>query len=159
MEDLDRMVLTVVFSLAGVVLLIALISWILYGISHSRILKLMNYPSPWMAWLPYANYYALADCIKSQTVNIFGVQVHRNKFKLWWALKMLLNFIPEFGWILGFILEIACLGLCYAEIYSYTDNKPKEDVIILGYVSGFVQLIPTFKYLIEYKGGKRNDKC
>lgn len=43
------------------ILVIGVVCWVLYGISHMKALKAVGYDKAWMAWIPLANMWALAE--------------------------------------------------------------------------------------------------
>ena len=57
-----------------IVLIIVVVCWVLYGISHMKALKAVGYDKAWMAWIPYANMWALAEVALDgdESMTLFG---------------------------------------------------------------------------------------
>lgn len=132
------------------VLIIAVVFYVLYAISHMKALKALGYDKPWMAWIPFANYYALADAALNggDSMQLFGsLSIPAMVFKLWWVISFVVSFIPGVGNILNLVLRIICLGTCYIKMYARLEHKDEKDVQAIGYVSGFLPIIALCKFL------------
>lgn len=132
------------------VLVIALVCYVLYALSHMKALKALGYDKPWMAWIPLANYWALADAALDgeDSIQLFGsLSIPAIAFKLWWLIAIVVSFVPAVGGFLNFILMIICLGTCYIKMYARLDGRDEKEVQALGYVSGFLPIIAVFKFL------------
>lgn len=147
--DLGQLLLGAISLMLLVGIVIFGIEYVLYGISHMKMFKMVGYENYWMAWIPVACYYALADCVRINDVNIFGAVIPKHVFKLWWILLFVLNLIPGIGNILALVLKTICRGWCYNMIFSYTDNKPYSETRVLAYIAGFIPVIAVFKYLFR----------
>lgn len=133
-----------------VLIIIAIVFYVLYGISHMKALKAFGYDKPWMAWIPFANYFALADAVLNgeDNIKLFGsLSIPAVVFKFWWVIALVVSFIPVVGKILNYVLRIVCLGTCYIKIYAKLDGKAEQEVQALGYVSGFLPIVALFKFL------------
>lgn len=130
------------------VLLICIAVWVFYALMHVRMLKAMNYDKPWMAWIPFANQYALADCLKLEEAELFGsVKIPMNIFKFWFAVPFVLSFVPVLGTLLSIAARVILGGFCYIKIYSKLDSASENDVMVLGYLSGWIPIIAAFKFM------------
>ncbi len=132
------------------VLVIVVVCWVLYGISHMKALKAVGYDKAWMAWIPFANMWALAEVALDgdESMTLFGsLNIPAIAFKLWWAVGLVLSFIPTVGSLLNLVLTVICLGTCYIKMYAKLDGRDEKDVQALGYVSGFFPIIAVFKFL------------
>ncbi len=133
-----------------IVLIIVVVCWVLYGISHMKALKAVGYDKAWMAWIPYANMWALAEVALDgdESMTLFGsFNIPAIAFKLWWVIGLVLAFIPTVGSLLNLVLTVICLGTCYIKMYAKLYGRDEKDVQALGYVSGFFPIIAVFKFL------------
>lgn len=149
--------------MSGVVLLMAFyayiffflifmgIFYVLYGISHMKALKALGYDKPWMAWIPFAKYWALAEVVLNgeENMNLLdSFNIPAMAFKLWWLIAYAVSFVPGVGGILNIVLHVICLGTCYVKIYARLDGKDERETQALGFVSGFFQIVAVIKFLI-----------
>lgn len=133
------------------VLVLAGVLCVLYGISHSKALKALGYARPWMVWIPFANYWALAEVALDGEENIIffdSYSVPATLFKLWWLIMYGVSVIPGVGSILSLAIRVICLGTCYTKMYARLDGKTEAETQALGYVSGFFPIIAIFKFLM-----------
>ena len=139
------------FAILGIFLLIMLavcvVAYIFYGISHSRALKHMGYANPWAAWVPFYNFYALADCTKQSEFKLGTLVIPMNIFKWAWAAAFIVSFIPVIGSLA--MLAILCIyqGWCYGLMYAVTERTPIDNTRTIGYVSGVFVIIPIVKFM------------
>ncbi|NDO47907.1 hypothetical protein FMM75_00260 [Lachnospiraceae bacterium MD335] len=132
------------------ILVIGVVCWVLYGISHMKALKAVGYDKAWMAWIPLANMWALAEVALDgdESMTLFGsLNIPAIAFKLWWVVGFVSSFIPMVGGFLNLVLTVICLGTCYIKMYAKLDGRDEKDVQALGYVSGFFPIIAVFKFL------------
>lgn len=132
------------------VLVIVVAVYVLYSISHMKALKALGYDKPWMAWIPFANYWALAEVALNgeESMNLFGsFSVPAIAFKLWWVIAYVVMFVPGVGNFLYFVVSIIGLGTCYIKMYARLDGKDEKDVRVVGYLSGWIPLIAMCKFL------------
>jgi len=132
------------------VLVIVVAVYVLYSISHMKALKALGYDKPWMAWIPFANYWALAEVALNgeESMNLFGsFSVPAIAFKLWWVVAYVVMFVPGVGNFLYFVVAIIGLGTCYIKMYARLDGKDEKDVRVIGYLSGWIPLIAMCKFL------------
>ena len=52
-----------------VMILIAIAAYVLWGIAEMKVLRMMGYANPWMAWIPLLNLFALAHCTADKDGN------------------------------------------------------------------------------------------
>lgn len=145
---------TAVLAALGIYLVFLLVvvvaAYVLYGISHMKALKALGYDKPWMAWIPFANYWALADVALNgeESMNLFGsLSIPAIVFKLWWVIAYVVNFIPAVGGLCFLVINIICLGTCYIKMYARLEGKDEKDVRVVGYLSGWIPLIALCKFL------------
>ncbi len=138
------------------VLAVVIVIYVLYGISHMKALKALGYDKPWMAWIPFANYWALAEVVLNgqESITLFdSLNIPAMLFKLWWVIAFCVSYIPGLGAILNVALRVICLGTCYTKIYARLDRTDEKDTQVLGYVSGFISIVASCKFL----AGKYNN--
>lgn len=139
------------FLIGGIIFLlifviIGVIAWVLYGVSHSRALKHMGYTNHWAAWVPFYNFYALADCTGFTEFRIWNIAIPMNIFKWLWAGALIVGFVPVVGSVLMIIILVVYQGWCYGIIYATTENTSLDNTRVIGYVSGIITLIPIIKF-------------
>ena len=133
-----------------VVLVIAIACYVVFSLAHMKALKALGYDKPWMAWIPFANYYAYADSVtKGQdSVTLFGnVTIPVMVYKLWWIAIFVAPFIPVIGSLLLTVITVIFLGNCYVKMYARLENTPEQDQQVIGYLSGFLAIIAVVKFL------------
>ena len=133
-----------------VVLVIVIACYVVFSLAHMKALKALGYDKPWMAWIPFANYYAYADSVtKGQdSVTLFGnVTIPVMVYKLWWIAGFVAPFIPVIGTLLSTVITVVFLGNCYVKMYARLENTPEQDQQVIGYLSGFLGIIAVVKFL------------
>lgn len=130
-----------------IMVVVAIVMYVLYGISHSKALKAVGYHTPWLAWVPGGNLVALADATGEYEFTLGTIVIPMNIFKWWWVLLFVLPLIPIIGSFLVLALTIIAQGWCYTRLYALIENKPLEQVSVVGYISAAVTLIPIIKWL------------
>ena len=145
--------LSALFATFGVALLICLafvvVVYVLYCKAWSKILKMYGYNNTWMAWIPYLQYYALADATfkEKEKVKFFSWEVSTFIFKFWWIVALVNVFWPNN--VMSYAVVIAqclALGTVFAHIFAKAENKQYEDLKIMGLVSGFFPIIAMIKF-------------
>ncbi|MCM1113742.1 MAG: hypothetical protein NC399_10870 [Muribaculum sp.] len=134
-------------------LLLTGIFYVFYGISHAKALKALGYDRPWMAWIPFAQYWAFAEVALDgkESINLFdSFDVPATLFKLWWLIVYCVSFVPGVGAVLSIAVRVICLGTCYIKVYARLDGKTEAETQALGYVSGFFPIIAAFKFLMGH---------
>ncbi|MGN0485330.1 MAG: hypothetical protein ACI4HI_17455 [Lachnospiraceae bacterium] len=134
-------------------LIFMLIAYVLMGISHMKALSRLGYERPWMAWIPFGCYYACADVAseKKETVTLFGsIQIPAVIYKWWWVAVIVMLFLPigKLATALSLIARIVFLGDAYANMYARLENRPTQDTLGVGIVSGFIPLVAIIKFFI-----------
>ncbi len=138
------------FAFAGIA---GIVVYVLYGISHMKALKAMGYDKAWAAWIPFFSSYALADCIPEtkENVNLFGISIPGTVFKFWWLIAFVVTWVPVVGSILSLAVNIIGAGFCYTSIYSILEGKSKDEVKVVGYLSGWLNIIAIVKFFTYKK--------
>lgn len=134
----------------AVIIIVVIVCYVLYGYSHMKALKALGYDKAWLAWIPYGNYFAMADAVTGdeESVNLFGnVNVPIMVYKLWWIAPFVLTFIPVLGRILSMAILIVFSGNAYGRMYAELEGKTLQETQGIGYVSGFISIIAVVKFL------------
>lgn len=138
------------------VLAFVVVAFILNGILFSGTLKALGYKNPWMGWIPFAVYFALADVVEEDEpskITMFGnFKVPTQAFKLWWIGKIVLPFVPVIGALLSTALTILCFGRCMVDVYGQLEGVDNSEVLMIGYLSGWIRVIAWVK-LWKYRKG------
>lgn len=124
--------------------------YVLYGISHMKALRVLGYDRPWMAWIPFANDWALAEVTLNgaENINFFNsFDIPAMVFKLWWLIAIGVSCIPVVGTLLNVVLRVICLGTCYIKMYARLDRTDEKEQQVIGYVSGFFPIVASCKFL------------
>ena len=140
-----------------VVVVIALVVYVLSSLAHMKALKALGYDKAWMAWIPFAQQYALADAAADHqdSVHLFGsVSVPAVLYKFWWILWIVLPFVPVIGSLASTVVLVVFLGNCYVKIYARLDGTSEQEQQVIGYLSGFLTSIA----IVKFRAGKSNTK-
>lgn len=133
-----------------VILVVLAVCYVLTSLAHMKALKALGYDKAWMAWIPFAQQYALADVAagNQESVTLFGtLSVPAMLYKFWWVLWIICPFIPVIGTFATTALMIVFLGNCYVKIYARLDNTSEQEQQVIGYLSGFLVIIAVVKFL------------
>lgn len=156
MDDL-AVVIAVLGAYLMVIVVIALVFYVLSSLAHMKALKALGYDKAWMAWIPFAQQYALADVAAANqaSVTLFGsLSVPAVLYKFWWVVWIILPFIPIVGSFVSTVWLIVFLGNCYVKIYARLEGTSEQEQQVIGYLSGFLSIIAVVKFL----AGKYNTK-
>ncbi len=148
MFDVAAIAGSIVLIIVALVALLAV--YVLTALAYQKVFKKFNYPRPWMAWIPLANSWAIADVIqdKEGNVTIFGQKIPAMAFNFWFVVPFLLSYIPGIGSLLNVAANVILFGTICIHLYSRIENKSEKDVQILGYVSGWISIIAIIKFLM-----------
>lgn len=138
------------------ILVILIGVYVLTALAIGRVLAIYGYENTWMAWIPFINYFALADavCEGRQTLSLFGKELPAILFKFWWIGQYILSQIPYIGWICSIAVAVLFFGTVLTECYARIEDRPVEDMQVLGFISGWITIIPIIKFL-TYDKNKR----
>ena len=149
---------SIILFILLITLIYELIIYIIYSFTHMKALKLVGYSNPWYAWIPFINYYAFTDAVcEDEYIYILQIKVPTEYFKFWWVLQILLPITPLAGIILSMLLKTICLGTIYTKFYAKIEQQPEENVQVLGYISGFLRIVPIVKFFIYKNNIKKID--
>lgn len=133
-----------IFGMVMVIMLVICVPlYIWQSYELQKALKRLCYDKPWMAWIPFANYYAMASVCDEENgkVNVIGLQVDATLFKFWWAIGLALAFVPVFGSMLNVALTVICAGKCYSTIFSKLERLSEKDVAVKAYLSPVILFV------------------
>lgn len=144
-------ILAVAGFFAILTLLAVAVFYVLSSVSHMKALKALGYDKPWLAWVPGGNLYAVADAALNgdESIMFFGsFVVPAAVFRFWWAIALVLMFVPIIGNLCCFALFIICLGTCYTRLYARLEYKSEQDTMVIGFLSGLFPIIAVCKFLV-----------
>lgn len=145
-----RYMMAVIIAYFIIVFAIIAVFYVLYGISHMRALRALGYDRPWMAWIPFANDWALAEVTLNgaENINLFNsFDIPAMVFKLWWLIAIGVSYVPIVGMLLNLGLRVICLGTCYIKMYAKLDGTDEKEQQVIGYISGFFPIVAACKFL------------
>lgn len=127
-------ILTILFSIIGIVAY-AVVSYSIYTMAIGR-----GIPNPWMAWIPIANLYIIAQILK--TLNVFGFEIPM--FTVVYpaaavvvALLGQVDFIGPLLSLAYFVLSIAALNKLY-RMYSPANATTYTILSLFGIPAVFI---------------------
>ena len=138
----------IIVAFIGIV--IAIVVYVLSSVAHMKALKALGYANAWLAWIPVAWQYALADAASEgrENVPLFGnTTVPAMMYKLWWIALFVLPFVPVIGPLASVVIRVMFLGNCYMKIFARLDRTDENSQKVIGYVSGFLPIIAVVKFL------------
>lgn len=162
MENLSALFAT--FGLAiAICLAFVVVIYVLYCKAWSKILKMYGYENTWMAWIPYLQYYALADAAfkNKEKVKFFPWEMSAFVFKFWWVVALINVFWPSN--IMSYAVVIAqtlALGTVFAHIFAKAEDKTYDETKFFALVAGFFPIIAMIKFFSYDKNknlGKSED--
>lgn len=116
----------------GVALLVSILIYVLRSVALYKMAKKMGHPSPWLAWIPYANTY-LMFVLPEKPLKVLAIntelKARSTGFFIWLAITLgssvvtgILSMIPFIGTILVSILPllemVALIFLLYPMYYD-----------------------------------------
>ena len=139
---------TAVLWIYFVWLIISIAIYVWSGIETHKVLKHLGYKNAWMAWVPYANRYAVADVIRGDDdqTEVLGHKVPALLFNFWWLAALVVLLVPTIGYLCYVAMSIICLGTCYKDIFARCENKQPEEVSSVAYIAGFLPIIALIKF-------------
>jgi hypothetical protein len=149
--ELDSAILAFIGAYIIVVLVIMLAYYVIASLAYMKALKAVGYKRPWMAWIPCADYYALADAAANgqENVTLFStLSVPAVLYKFWWAVMIVANFIPVVGTVLAWVIRVVFFGNCFVRLYAMTEHTSEQQQLVIGYVSGLLPIIAVIKFLV-----------
>lgn len=123
--------------------------YVLWSIACAKALIYAGYSNTWMAWIPIAREWALADAASagSETLDMFGAQVPKILFELS-GLLFLIVIVPFIGAILFLPGTIILRGTIYSNLYATCEDVDISQTRVLGYLSGAFPIIALIKFFM-----------
>ena len=152
---MEYVIFTIIMTVFIIMSVISIVFYVLYGISHMKALKALGYDRPWMAWIPFANNWALAELVLNGEENITffnSFEVPAIVFKIWWLIAIGVCCVPIVGNLLSVVIRVICLGTCYIRMFARLDGTDEEKQQVIGYVSGFFTIVASCKFLVGRYG-------
>ena len=141
-------ILAVLGGMSVILVLISIGLYVWSSLMNQKVLKHMGYKNAWMAWIPYANNYAIADVIRGEDgqTDVLGCKIPSVVFNFWWLIAAAVMSVPKVGSIAYIILQILCLGTCYKGIFAACEGKDQKEVGSIAYIAGFMPVIALIKF-------------
>lgn len=136
-----------------VILAVAIAVYVFQSYAHMKALKALGYDKAWLAWIPYANYYACADAVSDNQENVYLFEkysVPALLFKIWWVIAIVIGWLPINStviWILKSLVQIVFLGAAYTKMYARLEYKSEQETQVMGCLSGFLPIIAAIKFI------------
>lgn len=124
-ESLVAMMVLII-SLA---LVVALVLYLICSITNYLALKRVGYDKAYLAFIPFANMWALTQVCYSQDgyIEIFGKKINKTWFDFYWAIMLAVSGIPYIGSIVVLLLRFFGMGKCMEDLYTRMDNNIVKD--------------------------------
>ncbi|MDD2958143.1 MAG: hypothetical protein PHE06_08465 [Lachnospiraceae bacterium] len=126
-----------------------LLFYIWQSVEFYWLLQRSNYRWPWLAWLPFFRYFALAGAMDDgdgfTSIYLIGQRIQTDLFRFWPFVALLLSRVSRVGSLLEVLFTILCLGSSFTSVYSRLEGRDVNDVKVLGYLSGWIPLIGVIK--------------
>jgi hypothetical protein len=139
----------ILLCIIGVLLVVA--CYIVCALGFMKALKRVGYPNAWLAWIPLAQYYALADVAAQgqENITIIGtLSIPAMLYKLWWVVAIVINIVPAIGSILALAITIICSGHVFTRLFAMIERTSEQSQQAIGYISGFIPLVGAIKFLV-----------
>ena len=151
--------LSTLLEIGGAAIFLSLILvvavYVAYCLAWSRVLHMYNYKNAWMAWIPYAQYYALADAAfeKKDKIKFLSWEVPTFIFKFWWVVPIINLFVSNASMTYAVMFaQSLCLGTVFAHIFAKAEGKTYDDMKFFSLVTGWFPIIAMIKFF----GYKKN---
>ena len=139
--------------------IIAVGMYVLRAIAFQKVLRKYKYRKSFLAWIPFAQYYALADAAAEgqTTLKLFSANCPVWWFKFWYVVVYVAGFVPFIGPLAITVFKMFFLGSVYRTIYARVENRTLGSRTALGFFSALIGLIPIIKFL-SYDGSPIAEK-
>lgn len=114
------------------------IRYVLNSLCLVKIFRAYNYPNPYYGFIPFYNWYILANLTSDEYFSLGEFKVEKKYFLWWWVIYLVISCMVIFK-IIAFIIKVICLGFCYHRGIKQIDNN--YDNKILSYASTVFQFI------------------
>ena len=138
--------------------------YIVCALSEMHVLKLVKYDKVWMAWIPFANVYALMDGFKDVIIGfpLLNLCIGNQYFKITYFVSIILTFLGAtankgIGTIISLVLLMLNASI-YTYIYAVMENKGINETKIIGLISAFIPLIAIIKFFMYNENNLVNNQ-
>lgn len=159
LSDQEATLLVGLLATFGLVfLIIALVLYIIDAIAKFKYLKIRNYPSAWMAFIPILNIYATVDATygKVDTIKIFGVELPSMCIKLYpIALSVVTGIasrIPSAGNVISSVVGIIGLIITVIVYRDVLARLGKDISIGFSVLANIISIISSIYLIMACKG-------
>lgn len=139
---------SLIFTIISFIL--AVIMYIWGSLTWQRILRQVNYPTPYYAWIPFLNMYTFADLVPDTNGKIKLIddfEVDKKIFRFWWLAVILFSFIPFIGGVCGLAISLLANIKIYSFVYSIYRGTSENDELGWSIASSFIPLIFYIKFI------------
>lgn len=146
----------------GIVLLISILIYVLRSIALYKMAKKMGHPSPWLAWIPYANTY-LMFVLPEKPLRVLAINTELKQrstgFFIWLAITLgsgviasILSMVPFVGALIASILPlletIALIFLLYPMYYDLFSLFVEDTQAKVFAIVGMLVPVTVFIFLL-----------
>ena len=155
-------------AMAGVFVVFTVVLLVFYlvaSFARYKYLKVRSYENAWMAFIPFANIWAVVEATygRRDKINIYGWDAPALVLKLWpivtYVLALVINAVPLIGNILSlvlYVLNLAVMLMIYRDIME-TLEKPQEMVVsVMVVIFNIVSYIMILVAANEFEAGSQN---
>ena len=145
MSGYSILALGVVGIIVGGLIGIAIYVW--SSLVTYRALQAAKYDKAWMAWVPFLNYYALADVTKDEGENtkvLNAFEVPNWLYQFFWVVLVITTIFNINGtveWILNIACSVIFLGTIYTKLFAWHDKVSEDEKRTMGIVSGIFNVV------------------
>ena len=154
MEDVYvAVVFLLIWILCMIVVALAVGMYILRALAYQKVMRKYNYRKTWMAWIPFAQHYALADAASEgkSTMKFFSADCPAWFFKFWFLVAGVGAFVPFIGGTAAFVYTLLFQGNIYRTIYARAEKRSPGSRTAIALFSTIIELIPIIKFLCYNK--------
>ena len=143
------LLILLIWFLVLICIAVGVAMYILRALAYRKAMRLLHYRKSWMAWIPFAQHYALADAASegAPTMKLFNADCPVWFFKFWFLMSYALSVFPFGGAIAGFIYRLFFQGSVFRTAYAKIENRSLGSRTAIGFFSTIIELIPIIKFL------------
>lgn len=128
------LMLTFIWVLYFAVLAIGILEYVLTSLALHRIAKRRQIGCPWLAWIPYGNYWIIGSIADNYDA--------RNGIQRKWRITLLL--LPIIGMIVYFIVYISMMVSIFAKLAPYMNRSYIPDSVMLDLIPLIIVFVILF---------------
>lgn len=152
------LLLTGLGALMVVIVIVAIGLYVWGSLVEYHMFQMLGYDKAWMAWIPAVRDYALCDivpCPQNTNEIVYDgkgtFRIPKTLFIWLWAIGIAINFIPNVGPYLDFLLNIFYMIPVYIFVYSTFEKKAPSEALGLAIVSSIIPLVGLIMFTIDVK--------